>query len=917
MIIKEQVKKKISLSNSFFKIYFFLSLFLITLFFLIFFNTGIWINNKKNFLNRIYFNGLNNYIHILEIASKGTKGLFQQYDEVNLNIPFENLTILEKNREELIANSKDGKRAQNAIFVETTGSINYLNKKVPIRIRLKGDRDNHYSERDKSSYKITIRGDEKIMGIKKFSFIKPRIRNYIHEWLFHELAEEGNLIKLKYKFINLKFNGNNHGLYVLEEGFDKDLIERNKRRNGPIFSILEEFDNNIFDSKLELYNKNYWNKKENFQLSNYARNRLRNFLDGKLDLKEVFDTEKWAWYFALADLTYTHHGLSARNVKFFYNPVSSLFEPVPYDGHRFLKNYNKNLIDFDHSNAFEMASECLDESINYCNDPTDDSEKWLYSFFYKKGGEINSDFYSKYASALYKITDDKFLSTFFDQRKNQINKINSAIYADYFLIDNITYGKYGPGIYYFSIDDIYDRANTLKKKIEIKLNKISATDNNELILIENNKEPNNLSLVISELACENFKNNSDNKFFIKTDLNINFKKNVQISKNNEQLKNSKCTYIKLKNKFNNKIYTKKINFNLPTKIVQKSIEKKYLKYFYEDNNNLYLINKETTVEEDIFIPSDFIVKIKSGEKITILNNAFIISESAWKAVGKSESIIISGKKNNFGGGLIIKNAKNDSEFYNTKFIYLSGVENRVQINDKFEIQSYVLTEYNEKEGNNYLYSLVSLNKNNYPYSHKFNLFGALNFYNTNIKINNCKFFRIDSEDAVNIISSNFLIENSFFEDNNFDAIDVDFGKGIIKNSHFSNIKNDAVDLSESDIYIENLLLSNIGDKLVSAGENTYVKINKIKATNSYIGIASKDGSESIVKNIDFVEVEIPFASYQKKKSYNYGLLKIDEPINLNKYTMRSIKDPNSKIYINGEKIKKYEENVIKIVTKNN
>ena len=129
MIIKEQEKKKISLSNSFFKIYFFLSLFLIILFFLIFFNTGVWVNNKKNFLNRVYFNGLNNYIHIFEIASKGAKGLFQQYDEVNLNIPFENLTILEKNREELITSSKDGKRDQNAIFVETRGSINYLNKK--------------------------------------------------------------------------------------------------------------------------------------------------------------------------------------------------------------------------------------------------------------------------------------------------------------------------------------------------------------------------------------------------------------------------------------------------------------------------------------------------------------------------------------------------------------------------------------------------------------------------------------------------------------------------------------------------------------------------------------------------------------------------------------------------------------------
>ena len=89
------------------------------------------------------------------------------------------------------------------------------------------------------------------------------------------------------------------------------------------------------------------------------------------------------------------------------------------------------------------------------------------------------------------------------------------------------------------------------------------------------------------------------------------------------------------------------------------------------------------------------------------------------------------------------------------------MENRVKINDKFEIQSYILTGYNEKEGN-YLYSLASLDKKNYPYFHKFNLFGALNFYKTNIKIDNCKFFRIDSEDAVNIIS-NFIIENSFLK----------------------------------------------------------------------------------------------------------------------------------------------------------
>ena len=81
-------------------------------------------------------------------------------------------------------------------------------------------------------------GEEKIKGIRKFSFIKPRARNYIHEWLFHELAGEGKLIKLKYDFVNLKINGESQGLYVFEEGFDKDLIERNRRRNGNKLRIL-------------------------------------------------------------------------------------------------------------------------------------------------------------------------------------------------------------------------------------------------------------------------------------------------------------------------------------------------------------------------------------------------------------------------------------------------------------------------------------------------------------------------------------------------------------------------------------------------------------------------------------------------------------------------------------------------------
>ena len=35
-------------------------------------------------------------------------------------------------------------------------------------------------------------------------------------------------------------NDTHQGIYALEEGFSKELIERNKKRNGPIFGLNEE-----------------------------------------------------------------------------------------------------------------------------------------------------------------------------------------------------------------------------------------------------------------------------------------------------------------------------------------------------------------------------------------------------------------------------------------------------------------------------------------------------------------------------------------------------------------------------------------------------------------------------------------------------------------------------------------------------
>ena len=475
--------------------------------------------------------------------------------------------------------------------------------------------------------------------------------------------------------------------------------------------------------------------------------------------------------------------------------------------------------------------------------------------------------------------------------------------------------KYGPGLYYFNQEDLLFRAEILKKNIKQKLNKISAIETNDQITIENNDIPGNISLIVDGLICEKFQNNWRKNFTYKIVSAEYLKNKVEIKKDNPYLSNSRCIYVKFKDKFDNEVFLKKINYNLPVLFNEKEIKEKYLNYFYKKNNILFLKNKETNINEDIIIPENFTVRVKSGENIKILNNAFIISDSQWEVGDKNGKVLISGAKDNFGGGLVIKRVKQISKFYNTDFKYLSGVENRFLNNEKSEKTSFILTKYFENKKNSYIYSKVTLNDYNYEFSDKFGYTGAVNLFETKAQFQNCRFIRIDSEDALNIISSQFLIEDSIFEENSSDSIDIDFGEGIIKNSKFTFVGNDAIDLSGSKVYLENLYFLNVNDKLISSGENTKANIKKIEGKNSYVGIASKDGSETIAEDINFINVKIPFAAYQKKKSFKHGILKINDPIILKNYVVKNIKDRKSYIYINKKQIRNSNKQAFNIIYK--
>ena len=369
----------------------------------------------------------------------------------------------------------------------------------------------------------------------------------------------------------------------------------------------------------------------------------------------------------------------------------------------------------------------------------------------------------------------------------------------------------------------------------------------------------------------------------KNDQNITIKINKDLNSFSDTFielpeeKNLICTDVVFINKISKKSFSIKID-ELNSEYSYdsfKNLNSEAVKnYFIKADNYLFLKSDEIEIDKNLYIPRGLNVVIKQGQKILLTNNAFIISNSPWRIGGEEKLTIISGKKNNLGGGILITDTNKLSKIQNTEISYLTGYD--IDLNNEYLI------------------------------------LGSMNFNQTNVEIDNTYFKNIFSEDAINIFRSNFTINNVNYKDIFSDAIDIDFSDGEINKARFININNDALDFSGSKVIINDTYFNNVRDKIISVGEESSVKIYKIKGINSYAGIISKDGSEVYSDNINFDGVKIPFAAYQKKKEYSNASL-IAKNYTVSNFLAKSIKDKVSKILINDKSIEIESNEILPII----
>ena len=859
--MKFSKEKKIQLkSNTIVKL-----IFLVVIFFIL----GIW-TEKYNLFKKphLFFTKIYENLYS-KIVSRA-----YDIDTIVIDINYKNFEKIKNSRD--IALKNEYLRPTDVKW--SSGNLVYKNQKNKIRIRLKGMLGDHWKHSYKWSFYVKIDDDNSsIFNLRRFTLQPPHTLEYLQEWLFMKALKKEGLIYHRTQFVELIINGNKYGLYTLQERSMKELIENNKRREGPVinFSNQERLNEHINFKKLGA-NKiaNYFWRSEirpiQFKKSykgtiqekylNKAISLLEQFRNKKLNVDEVFDSNQLAKLMAIRAV-FGSTEFDVDDLKFYYNPISNLLEPISKEVH---------------SNAERAVSGFNPWYFNSDNITIPWQKSFLDLLFNDKL------FYERYLFELNNYSNKNFIADIVEVNRDEFEKLIRILKINF------------PSEKFFRIGD-YKKVssyiqNTLKPIQKPYFNLLNLENNNLELKVTNTQI---LPIEITGITLENETINFKSKSFI-NGFNSNTNQSNKIIKIN--CLNLTCTEENLsKLKINYRIFGQK---NESFNIIK----------FWNNDFDINNFNKNKKQISELLDEYKFIKKSK---------NELIIDNQNWKI---AKRIIIPEKYK-----LIIKNGSieflDGGQLISFSPIYIEGIKENPVVISSQDTQNLNSININQKKGNgilvinteeeSYLNYVIFRNLSAPNLNSGDGLLGSVNFYEADVKILNSSFYKnLAGDDYINIIRSKFYIENSYFEDTLSDSIDIDFSDGSIVNSRFYISKNDAIDFSGSNVELNKIYIHGSGDKGISVGEGSTLNAQDIIIENSKIGIASKDASDVYLDKVTINNVDIGLAAYIKKIEYGSPQIKASN-IQLVNYKHDYISDLRSQIIIDDKKIKNIDckENV--------
>jgi len=718
--------------------------------------------------------------------------------------------------------------------------VGFRGTTVKAKLRLKGEWTDHV-DTEKWSLRVKLKGDGRVLGMKRFSLQHPKTRDFVNEWVYHRaLAREGVAVP-RYGYVSVTMNGRDLGVYALEGAFSKQFIEANGRREGVIvrFDASHRYqpfatqpgvqpvslDNGITSehaSELMVYDDDLTAAAPELERqASLALNLLEAFRAGQLAPDQVFDVDLLARYFAVSELMGTVSTADDwSDMRFLYNPMSSRLEPTGVEGAQY----------------FPLRTLMGPKHLGPESDPAS-----LHGLLFR-----DRSFFARYVAALERVSESSYVDGLVASLEPDLTEQLRILHREWPDRD-------------FSRDLLDQNAASIRAMLE-------PAAGMQAYLEECSDDRCRLEVAAIQLMpVEVLELRGDAVYQPSGDAVIpglvpsqplarrvvDFKRATRpgspapVPENaaNPGLPPWSLSYRLLGTS----------GYHTVSVIPHRRIDATA----YEGDPSRATPNAETfpflemhasegaiairpgrwTLDRTLVVPPGLTFRSGGGVHLDLVNGASIVSSSPLEWSGTEEHPIVVSASDGSGQGVFVTHTDRRSTLRHVSFQGLSN-----------------------------------------PRHLGWSLTGAVTFYRAPVALVDCEFMANHSEDSLNVVESPFTLERVFFEDSPSDAFDSDLSSGLIQDATFHDIQGDAVDLSGGSVRIANVEARDVGDKGLSAGEGTVVSGSGLRVQRAQIGIASKDLAHVRLESVTIEGTQTGLAAFQKKPEYGPATLNVSSTV---------------------------------------
>jgi len=259
--------------------------------------------------------------------------------EYQLEINPEDLRKLEENIPPAVVNGVFvGHSELNEEYqISVPAVFTYQNKKYKVKVSLRGDYENHWTD-IKKSWQIEFDKENLFFGIETIKLILPYDRGYFSEYLNSYRAKKLGVILTEAQFVKFKINSQSYGVYYQFEDWSEGFLEKNRLPANSNFYVTDDDVINLDDNFSAFNSPVFWRKKlsarrypyDNFSEMDFLLKLLQqeNFSDVAPDIINLDSFYRWN---ILSILAGSQHQGGRGNSRLYFNNTSGKFEFVPWD----------------------------------------------------------------------------------------------------------------------------------------------------------------------------------------------------------------------------------------------------------------------------------------------------------------------------------------------------------------------------------------------------------------------------------------------------------------------------------------------------------------------------------------------------------------------------------------------------------